>query len=238
MVRKQLGIVGLAVMVVAFAAAAQAVDLTVSNPSFETNGLADGGKATTTPSGWSLGNGSSGQAVTWNPLNVSFAGATGGNLPSPAAGPQALLLQSGTVETPVVYQFLSDTVQANKIYTLTTAIGTPLDQGYGGFSVGLYGFSFSTFAQTQLAYTDDTNATVPPVNGSGLFYNEVASFNSNDYPSNWGDRLVVIVGGGVGTALDNVRVTVTPEPGAAILLGTGALASLLVCVWRRRHRTK
>ena len=126
MVRKQLGIMALAVMVVAFVAAARATDLTLSNSGFQTDAVADGEPSTTTPTDWNPAPGTTGTGVVWNPTSSSFLGANGnGSLPSPAAGSQCLWV-TGEPNLYQLYGMLVSPIQANKVYTLTAALSVRL----------------------------------------------------------------------------------------------------------------
>ncbi len=233
MVRKQLGIMALVAMVVAFAVAAQAEDILLTNPGFELPHKSDGVTASTY-SGWTVANPGAGvSAVVWNPTSTSFLGAsTGtGNLPSTAEGSQCLWVTGN----PQVFQFPGYAVEADKVYTLTAAIGTPIDRTFGSFGLSLA----SMEEQASIVFTDDATGIT---SGSGLFHDKTISFNTGGggYSEFLGDTLVIYIGGD-NAAIDNIRLTVSdvPEPGAVMLLTTGTLVGLLACVWRRvRNRIR
>ena len=232
------GIVGLAVLIGVFPVTAHAVALSLTNPSFESNSAADGATSSS-HSGWTKYAFSNGAAVTWNPTSASFSGADGsGSLPSPAAGSQCLWVTG----EPDFYQSAGVTIAADKVYTLTVAVGSPLDEAH---AFSYYGIELWDSSGTSIVknWGNSTNSTNPNVaTYSGLFYDESVSFSTASGSGNTGyigNTLVVYLSGD-SVALDNVRLTVTtvPEPGGAMLLSTGAIVGLLVCVWQVRKRAK
>lgn len=238
MVRKQLGIMALAVMVVAFVAAARATDLTLSNSGFQTDAVADGEPSTTTPTDWNPAPGTTGTGVVWNPTSSSFLGANGnGSLPSPAAGSQCLWV-TGEPNLYQLYGMLVSPIQANKVYTLTAAVGAPLDRDFGYFGIYMAG---ATLSGNYLEVASNSGSTGIE-DRSGLFYDKSASFNTGPGGSTGAvGRYLVVTLGGDRAAYDNIRLTVSdvPEPGAVMLLTTGTLVGLLACVWRRvRNRIR
>jgi hypothetical protein len=207
MVWNHLGMAALIAMAVGFAAAAQATDLKLSNPSFEANSVADGAMSAS-HSGWNK-HGDTGDAVTWHPTATSFVSADGsGGLPSPAAGTQCLWV-AGNVDLYQVYSYFSH-IKADKAYTLTAAIGAPLDRDFGDFGLVL---------ASPAGEIVSTGGTAGIVNKSGRFYDKSTSFNTgpNGRRDLVGKMLIVNLNGSQ-AAIDNVRLAVTPipEPGEAM----------------------
>jgi len=233
MVVKHFGVICLAVVSTLIVNAAQATDLTLNNPSFQSNSV-DDGATSTTHSYW--GTGGSGTGVTWNPTSDSFDGAAdNGDLPSPAAGSQCIWVTS----EPSLYQaynMLTYSIEADKIYTLSVAVGAPKDRDFGYYGLFLSGADIITQDYSIAASASGSDGIV---NRSGLFYNKSVSFNTGSSGrSDLVGRALIVTLSGDQAAYDNVRLTVSsiPEPSAILLLATGTLAGLCPCVWRRmRH---
>ncbi len=240
----QLGIVSLAVIIGGLVAAAQAADLTLTNPSFESDSVADG---TTSPShrGWTQ-YGTTGSVVTWNPTPTSFLG-TGGSLPSPATGTQCLWL-TGEPDLYQVYSYFCY-IEADKVYTLTAAIGAPLDRNFGDFAVVLASPDGEIASKSGGANCGNTDIA----NRSGLFYDESTSFSTGKGGrTDLVGRMLIVSLSGNQAAIDNVRFTVAPlsQPSGTMPRTTvetmpqimtpiaATLVGLLACVWWIWNRTR
>ncbi len=233
MVVKHFSAICLAVSGVFLATAAQATDLTLSNPSFEYNSVSDGATSTT-HTYW--GTGGSGTGVTWNPTSSSFDGADGsGDLPSPAAGSQCIWA-TGKPGLYQAYSMFTYSIEADKIYTLSVAVGAPKDRDFGYYGLFLSGADLTTQDYSIAASASGSDGIV---NHSGLFYNKSVSFNTGSSGrSDLVGRALIVTLDGDQAAYDNVRLTVSsiPEPSAILLLAMGTLAGLCACVWRRMRR--
>jgi len=133
----------LATIVLALAGATEAAPVSLPNSSFEDPDLADGTRAnalnfdTMTVPGWASGFAGppvSGGGVE-DPLDAQFAGATGNASPLPgtAEGPQAIFLQGTLASNSQSYSTTlpATILEADTTYTLTVAIGNPLDSEPG-----------------------------------------------------------------------------------------------------------
>jgi hypothetical protein len=138
------------------------------------------------------------------------------------------------------------TLQANKTYTLTVAIGQALDSVsgypyYGGFGLVVAdsgpGYSGSMI-------TTEVHNSGQDVPDAGTFYDYAASFNSNDYITGKkgapkaGDKLRIGLNLGTNAYVTDIRLDVstpapTPEPSTLVLLASG-LVGLLAYAWRKR----
>lgn len=225
MARHLVGIVCLSVIVGGFSEAVQAATtLSLTNPSFQSNSVADGATSTS-HAGWTQ-YGSTGNAVTWNPTSTSFAGADGaGDLPSTADGSQCLWV-TGEPSLYQVYSYFSY-IEANKVYTLTTAIGAPLDKDFGYYGLNLANANGELSANW---------GSVGIENKSGKFVDVSTSFHTGPGGKTdaVGSMLIVNLSGDR-AAIDNVRLTVdtyVPEPGTIVLLLSGSMVGLFVVARR------
>jgi hypothetical protein len=218
-------VVSLATGVFWASSAAVAVETSVTNYSFETNSVADG-STSSSHSGWTS---YSGDIYTWNPTSTSFAGADGsGSLPSPALGAQCLWFDSSSEG--IAYQyFLGYEIEADKVYTLTAAVGAPSDKTLDYFGLIL------SLTSGDIA---DTNGAVTSYADLGTFADVSASFNTGaggrtDLIGTQTAFILELVGKGV--AIDNVRLDVSavPEPGTMAML-IGGLIGASVYWWKRR----
>ena len=123
--------------------------ITVTNPSFETPTLSDGGWNAPT-GGWASVSG-----VNWivNPTADQFPGSTGTGTPVGADGTNVFLEEGTTFG--YIYQTTGATFTANKVYTLTVAVGESdvepcmdnsfdIDLRYGITGLGSYGTQVGT----------------------------------------------------------------------------------------------
>jgi hypothetical protein len=256
--RLVLGLVAIA-LVVAFVGTVRADSLIINNGSFESPALDPGGSADITgefnKGGWVQEYGG-GTPSAWRPPTGAFPGSPD-SLPSPADGSQCL---SGMTDEIAVVQLLSYSnpvlgrIQPDTAYTLTVAVGAPtinpdgspgqfqgvtigLADNDAGAAIGgvgidnLFQINPSWTKQTtgvwfDLSYTlsaDDVNALLADPDDTGVYA---------------GDAMALFIDcGGVGTVVDNIRMTATsaavPEPSTFVLLASG-LVGLLAYAWRKR----
>ena len=182
---------------------ASAGSITIPDFSFENTILADGA-ATGAPNvgtNWhATGNGG---VFLVNPLDADFPGSTGGNLPAPADGMNAVYM--GLVSPGYVWQDLG-LGQSNTIYTLTVAVGQTLTNGSGMGRIALVD-GVNPFIGTILATAPVDSSLVTP----GTFSDFTLVFTTGQHaPQN----LCIVMFGDSGTQLvwDNVRLNATAAP--------------------------
>jgi len=138
------------------------------------------------------------------------------------------------------------TLQANKTYTLTIALGQALDSVsgypyYGGFGL-IVADSGPGYSGSMI--TTEVHNSGQDVPDAGTFYDYAASFNSNDYITGKkgapkaGDKLRIGLNLGTNAYVTDIRLDVstpapTPEPSTLVLLASG-LVGLLAYAWRKR----
>lgn len=230
----------------AFAAAGpvQALPIAVPNASFEAVALADGAEAKAlnadgaTVPGWTsvfAGPGVSGGGG-HDPQDAQFAGATGDDaaLPGSADQGQALFLEgtvAGNTESFSTTAAVA-TVEAGTTYTLTVAVGDPLDAEPGAVAIQLL--------------VDGTKVAETVADGTALaegdFTDLTASFAAAAGDPRVGGQLKIRLRQQV-TASARQRVyfdrveledDVVPEPAASLLLAAGA--AVLAASGRRPRR--
>jgi hypothetical protein len=186
----------------------------ITNPSFETNTLADGASTVDTIFAWS-GTGTFGAL---NPTSAQYAGAGGNVLPGPGTDGANVAYIDGNSS---IFQTLSLTLAANTTYSVTGAIGDPAGSTFG-----------TAYAQLVAGSTllDNLNISDP---GAGTFATWTLTYSSSDSQPDLGQTLEIILGNsatGSSTVVnfDNIGlITTTPEPTTLALgvLGLGALAA-------------
>jgi hypothetical protein len=241
--------VGLALIaLLLFAYSAQAELVTVVNPSFDNQTLANG-DFTDAIESWtywgSLGGLGAGGGIIYNPTGYDapdsdtaygFFGASGDGTPSGADGPNVAWEYANPAQYGLYQQVLETTLEAGKTYTLTTAIGmVPTGgnlgaqllistEGVPGSLTGLLKYETFTPAEMTAATFVDKSVTYTPSEA------DIAAYG--------GQKLMISLcgfsTGGVGRiAFDNVRVESVPEPSTVILLVFG-LFGLADHGWRKR----
>lgn len=206
---------------------ASAATVAVTNHSFESDTLSDGG-FTLNITGWTSfvinGNG----VVAWNPTANEFTGAAGAGTPTGALGTNVLSVTvlSADQAAGVTQILTGTTLAAGETYTMTVAIGDWKDAvparwtlgiGTSSMATGTYLNSNSGNGLTNDAFTDFSVQYIATgfesQLGEDIKITLRADFNGSD-------------AGAVPTAFDNVRFDVIPEPSAALLGGLGLLALL------------
>jgi hypothetical protein len=234
----------LSALVLAIGGAAHAASLAVPNPSFEAPDVVDGGRAnalnfdSATVPGWASafsGPPVSGGGVE-DPLDAAFAGTTANAslLPGDADGDQAIFVQgtlasnnqSFSTTLPVA------TLEADNTYTLTVAVGNPLDSEPGDVLIEFI------VNGTPTAETLIPAGTLPE--GTFTDYQLVLALGPGD-PLAGGELDIRLRQEQTANLLqtayfDDVRLedTAVPEPAAWALLAVGA--GVFAAAGRRRSR--
>lgn len=210
--------------------AGAATVIPVTNHSFETPTLGDGGGAGFT--GWSFF-GVNGGAITYNPTSANFTGAAGSGTPSGADGANVLSTNAAqTTGYGGVNQVITGAqLTAGETYTMTVAVGAYKDLGVSDWrlaintqsmAIGNY-LAATTGTAGQLTVDDFNDFTVQyTATGSETQKGENLQIWIMNAANSWSSKNV---------AFDNVRFTSIPEPSAALLGGIGCLLLL-----RRRSR--
>jgi hypothetical protein len=247
-----LGAVAIAAVLVMSVGPANASSVALVDPSFEANVQPDGGMVPFDNVGLEAPTGGDWLAldtnvVIWRPTSADFPALAGGSLPAPAAGQQCVL-NIGDQDSGIG-QILPGFLQPHKIYTLTVAFGSPLTYGFTDDALA-FAYEDATDPTTgNLLQNQNTPIYPPPL--PGTFKDQSFTIHTDDYivpgaqPGDTdeygnpvcaaGDNLVIFIELGTGSALDNVRLTVSdvPEPSTLMLLA-GAGFSLLAYAWRKR----
>ena len=210
-------------------ASAEIINLSITNPSFETPTLADGDYSFDL-SGWSQwADHGSGFAIVANPDTAAYSSG------SPAQGSNMLAInaQANSALGFVVYQNIPVTLVSGTIYTLTVAIGNRIS-----------GHATDNFKIELDAHDGSGNSILARYDGLGSsltadsWTDKTISYTAT--AADAGKTLTIFLG--VDTAaktysqvtdFDNVRLTSAPipEPGTITLLAAG----LLACAWRNRR---
>lgn len=235
---------GLAALALAgLSAPAAGAPISVANPSFEAVALADGARAnalnadSATVPGWTsvfAGPGVS-NGGTHDPQDAEFAGATGDDaaLPGTADQGQALFLRGTVAGNTESFSTTANvaTVEADTTYTLTVAVGDPLDAEPGEVAIQLL------VNGTKVAETIADGASL----AEGSFTDVVAVFATTPGDPRAGGQLKIRLRHEVTLAalqavyFDRVELedTAVPEPAAVLLAAAGASVLALA---RRRTR--
>lgn len=188
--------------------------LTVVNPGFDANVLADGTftcNGTIGFIGWNSFNSGCGTGL----LNPDSSQYPGGVAPSQ----NNVAYHNGPAG---FWQALIDTYQAGNTYTFGLLVGQRLDVGFGGYIIELRSGS-----GTGPLLASTTNAASP---GPGTFLPTSVSYTVGSGDAAIGQQIAVVFRGiGVQTIFDNVTVDSSgvPEPGTYAMVGAGALLALL-----------
>jgi hypothetical protein len=233
-----------AALTIALAAPAGGAPIAVPNASFEDVALADGARANAlgsdaaTVPGWTsvfAGPGVS-NGGTHDPQDAQFAGSSGDDAPLPGTADQgqALFLQGSVAGNTESFSSTAAvaTVQADTTYTLTVAVGDPLDAEPGEVALQLL------VNGTKVAETLADGTTL----AEGGFSDLVTTFATAPGDPRAGGQLkirlrhAVTANGFQQVYVDRVELedSAVPEPAAALLVATGA--ALLAGARRRDPR--
>lgn len=191
---------------------AWAQTISVTNPGFESNALADGG-FTLSITGWTI----AGSAGTYNPTSTQYPGGV-------PEGMNVAFINGGSIS-----QVLGATLTADTSYTLQVDVGDRADTPFPVYSVGLYAGG--------VLLAEDPGLLLPP---NGTFLTSTVTFLALVGNPNLGQPLEIrLANNGVQTNFDNVRlealdVAAIPEPGTCALVAMGLLPLAGSVVRRRR----
>jgi len=219
--------------------------LTITNPGFETNFIANGNfNSTITPAGWSVYD--PGAILSENFNDVGVLNPTGTGLyigGAPEARNVALIFlwpQNNDSSDVGLSQGLSGTLQPDTHYTLTVEVGNIADIGGAPFNLdGFPGYQVQLLANNIVLAMD--NNTLTPA--EGVFELSTVEFTTGaTHPQmgmNLGIRLINLnnINSGIEVNFDDVRLdaTVVPEPSMALLASCGMA---VFCFARRRNRAR
>lgn len=240
---RQMSILGIALsagLSLCLAGAAEAsliVQESFENPSLGDNGFTYDMNTITSGTGWVRSG--TGDVCLYSPgaAFTAYNWTSAMPLPTPAAGNQVLCLQASngsnatTASWLEVYKdFTSVQIESGKKYTLTVAIGNRICEGMGDWSIAIG----DAQGLTPLASTArGAGGLSDPADGSFKDYSCEFTADSTHAGHDLFAGLFRQDGCVTSCYFDNVRVTVTPEPGTVVLLVTG-IAGLLAYAWRRR----
>ncbi len=192
----------------------QAASVTISNPSFELPGLADT-SISFAIEGWTV-SGAGGNAVgTWNPP---------ASVLTPTDGEQVAFMNTAGGS---ISQTLSDVLEANTLYTLQADVLARSD----------FVNNVSSTLQLLTAAGDILGSDTIGVLPKGSMHTLQVTYFAEPTDVNLGENLkIVLIGGGVQSDWDNVRLDATvpvpePETWAMLLAGLGLVG------WAARRRT-
>lgn len=190
--------------------AAQAATLTITNPGFESDQVADGHYTINYITGWNLGAGGNGGV--FNPSSRSYAGASS----SSSSFGQSYDNNVAYTNSRPIEQTLEDVLAPNTAYELSVDVGNRLDDTFpprGGF--------IALLAGSNVLATVDFDI---PEEASGNFGRVILTYTSSNSSPLLGERLGIRLGsfaiagpGGSGPEegqinFDNVRLEATSSP--------------------------
>ena len=179
--------------------------------SFESLGLADGVHTQQELSDWLYHTETNLLRGVWNPDNATYPGALGSGTPNGAEGDEVLALEhiGGDPSRAWITQIMETTLERDKQYTLSVAIGHRAPGGSRGFS-NFGGYEIQLLAGNRIVASSTNQVTPPP-----------GTFQTDDliYDSSGADQSIVGAAlsvrlrqtynvFGVGTDFDDVRLTV------------------------------
>ena len=208
-------------LIMAVGTQASAAPITITNPSFEDDDVADGQFTNGLAAGWD----------TVGTVTGTQDFSTG-QLPPAATDGEQHAAVSWPDKNGSISQLTSHTIAAGETYTLLVDVGEV--NNFSGSQATIRLFGSTAGIGTALSNANGT-AVLAIVPGSGSYaldqtvtYTALASgdpFEGQDL------GVGLFVTSGIQVLFDNVRLDVVPEPTSLALLGLGGL-----CVWRRRRR--
>jgi len=200
--------------------AAQAVPVTIQNPSFEANVLADGAFVLTITN-WSFSGSDTG---TFNPHAAAYPG---GVAPD---GQNVAFISAGSAPGDTISQVLSDVLTAGVTYTLDVEVGERAD----GLTINTYVIQLVAGGAV---LASDSSASP----AAGTFATSTVVYTATGAEAQIGQaleiRLVATVGGGNQINFDDVRLDAARQvpvvPGVGLAFLVVALAGLGLLVARR-----
>jgi len=191
-------------------AQAQAESIFVPNHSFESPALPDGEAIIDSVPGWTFAGSGARQTGIYNANDAGYPGATSGNLPAPALGPQSAFLHTGGAAGISIRTTPLTTILPNTTYTLTVAIGVRLDFPFApGPAPGFVTIRLWADGQpgNALSQIDIFVSTI----GRGTFVDFTTSFTTGATGGVIGQGLYPAIryvhDGNAGVSVDNVRLT-------------------------------
>ena len=191
-------------------AQAQAEPIFVPNASFESPALPEGAAIIDSVPGWTFSGSGAHQTGIYNANDAGFPGATNGNLPAPALGPQSAFLHTGGAAGITIRTTPLTTILPNTTYTLTVAIGVRLDFPFApGPAPGFVTIRLWADGQpgNALSQIDIFVSTI----GRGTFVDFTTSFTTGATGGVIGQGLYPAIryvhDGNAGVSVDNVRLT-------------------------------
>ncbi len=198
---------------------ASAQMIAIDNASFEDPILSDLGFTLAAPPSWKAGGDAQFYGV-FNPQDFQYPGATGGDLPGTASGPQLgfIAINGGTIGTLTYSGSSLGLFVPGRTYTLTVAIGNRADYAEEPLhSIAL------------LADGAPVATSLPAVVPDGTFADISVSYTAlaGDSGRAIGIELIgarnSVYTANVQANFDNVRLSSVPEPSSVLLLGLGGL---------------
>ena len=180
-----------------------AVPITIVNPSFEDQVLADLAWTPGIITGWNVFDGNTGA---FNPSVGQYNPDYDGNGADPTKDENVAYSNNGSF-----CQDLSDTLQLNTRYTLSVDVGDRLDTNIIGYEIHLRAFDGG--GQTTLAGLDSTgvNFLAPPLPPNGGFVTNTLVYDTGAAHPRAGDQLrICFISDGTQTNFDHVALDAEP----------------------------
>lgn len=203
---------------------AKAILLPVSNHSFEEDVLSVGSFSLTTPTDWDTDDGSIGY------LNGGSPG--DGVFPTPDGTTQVAILNEARRGSGGIYQTLSNTIEANTLYTLTVDVGDGLSTNFPSIAEIRLGAG-SQWDQNVLPVF--TSSTPTPLNGWETWE---MTYRSNQFSQHIGESIrIELVTNAVQGLFDNVRLDASPIPESSTVFYAFLIIGFVVAYRIRKNRS-